>query len=75
MCQIKQNFRFIETEPNKDVILNRKQVQQIRQELLQKKIKYMKVIYNIIQENKVKLMSAPKLQLYTQKNSYDNQIT
>ena len=35
----------------------------------------MKVIYNIIQENKVKLMSAPKLQLYTQKNSYDNQIT
>ena len=65
MCQIKQDFRFIETEPNKDVTLNRKQVQQIRQELLQKKIKYMKVIYNIIQENKVKLMSAPKLQLYT----------
>ena len=44
---------------NKDVI--RKQLQWILQELLQKKRrKYIKVIYRVIQKNKVKLMSAPK---------------
>ena len=46
---------------NKDVIFNRKQLQWILQELLQKKRrKYIKVIYRVIQKNKVKLMSAPK---------------